>query len=143
MTILRSAAWAFAPLALAMSLFPAQAQDVDHAAEVAALDGDADAGRKVFNKCRSCHVIDEERNRVGPHLVGVFGRPAGSVADFNYTDANRNSGVVWTAETLSEYLLDPRAYLPGTRMNLKVKAEDIPNLLAFLLRETGVHTPSE
>ena len=55
--------------------------------------GDADKGAKVFRKCKACHVADEEKNRVGPHLVGISGRAAGAVDGFKYSDALSGSGV--------------------------------------------------
>jgi len=105
----------------------------------AAADGDPAKGKKVFNKCRSCHVVDAEKNRVGPHLVGVFGRDAGSVEGFKYSDAMMESDVVWEDETITAYLKDPKGYIPGNRMvfpGLK-KDEDITDLLAYLHEETG------
>jgi cytochrome c len=96
--------------------------------------GDPEAGAKVFNKCKACHAIDEEKNKVGPHLVGIIGRPAGSVEDFKYSDAMASSGIVWEDETLTAYLKDPKGYVPGNKMvfvGLK-KDEDIADLLAYL-----------
>lgn len=83
---------------------------------VAGLTGDPEAGRRVFARCRSCHVLEEGVNRVGPSMYGIFGREAGSVEGFRYSEANANSGVTWTAETMFEYLENPREYIPGTIM---------------------------
>jgi cytochrome c2 len=107
-------------------------------APVLAQEGDPAAGEKVFNKCRACHVLDEERNRVGPYLLGVFGRPAGTAEGFKYSPAMKDSGIVWNEETIAEYVADPRAYVPGNRMafpGLK-EEEDITNLLAYLKEAT-------
>lgn len=82
----------------------------------ASFTGDAAAGEKVFAACRTCHVFDEGVNRVGPSLHKVVGRKAGSVAGFNYSDANKNSGITWTPDVLFDYLKDPKAYVPGTKM---------------------------
>lgn len=82
----------------------------------ASFTGDAAAGEKVFAACRTCHVFDEGVNRVGPSLYKVVGRKAGSVAGFNYSDANKNSGITWTPDVLFDYLKDPKAYVPGTKM---------------------------
>ncbi|MGH6919151.1 MAG: c-type cytochrome [Geminicoccaceae bacterium] len=104
---------------------------------VLAQEGDPAAGAKVFNKCKACHVLDEEKNRVGPYLQGVFGRTAGSVEDFKYSSAMKESGIVWSDETITEYVSDPKAFVPGNRMafpGLK-KPEDIANLLAYLHEE--------
>lgn len=101
-------------------------------------DGDPAKGKKVFNKCRTCHMVDAEKNKVGPHLVGVFGRTAGSVEGFKYSDAMAGSGIVWEDETITAYLQDPKGYVPGNRMafpGLK-KDDDIANLLAYLHEET-------
>ena len=97
-------------------------------------EGDAAAGEKVFNKCKVCHVVEEEKNKWGPYLRGVFGRQAGTAEGFKYSDAMKNSGVVWDDETIAAYLADPKGYVPGNRMafvGLK-KEEDIQNLLAYL-----------
>ncbi|MEE4287780.1 MAG: cytochrome c family protein [Erythrobacter sp.] len=78
--------------------------------------GDAAAGEKVFVKCKTCHVLEEGENRVGPHLYGVVGREAGSVEGFNYSTANKESGITWSKDVLFEYLEAPQTYLKGTRM---------------------------
>lgn len=83
---------------------------------VAGLTGDPEAGRRVFARCRSCHVLDEGVNRVGPSLYGIIGREAGSVEGFRYSEANATSGVTWTEDNLFEYLENPREYIPGTIM---------------------------
>ena len=101
-------------------------------------EGDPAAGKKVFNKCKACHVVDAETNRVGPHLVGIFGREAGSVEGFKYSSAMQGSGVVWDEVTIAEYVADPRGYIPKNRMafpGLK-KEDDIANLVAYLQEAT-------
>jgi cytochrome c len=105
---------------------------------VLAQEGDPAAGQKVFNKCRACHVVDEETNRVGPYLLGVMGRPAGSVEGFTYSPAMKDSGIVWDEETIAAYVADPRAYIPGNRMAFPgLKSEDdIGNLMAYLKEAT-------
>ena len=78
---------------------------------------DAALGEKVFLKCRACHQIGESaKNAVGPVLNGIVGRKAGTYADYTYSDANKNSGVTWDEATLKEYLKNPRAKIPGTKM---------------------------
>jgi cytochrome c len=109
------------------------------AGSAALAQGDAAQGEKVFNQCKACHAVDEPQNKVGPHLVGIFGRPAGSVEDFKYSDALKESGITWNEETLSAFLADPRGYIKGNRMayaGLK-KDEDIANLLAYLKQESA------
>lgn len=78
--------------------------------------GDAAAGKVVFIQCQACHSIKEGENRVGPSLYSKIGKTAGQVPGFKYSDANKNSGIVWTEEKLFEYLKNPRAVIPGTTM---------------------------
>ena len=101
-------------------------------------DGDADKGAKVFNKCKACHVADEAKNKVGPSLKGLFGRKAGTVEGFKYSDAMINSGLEWNAETLKTYLADPKAAVPGNKMSFAgIKKEDqMEDLLAYLAEAT-------
>jgi cytochrome c len=96
---------------------------------------DVTAGEKTFNVCRACHEIgDGAKNEVGPVLNGVVGRKSGSYPGYNYSDANRNSGLIWDEATLQEYLKNPKAKVPGTKMlfpGLK-RDDDILNVIAFL-----------
>lgn len=91
-------------------------------------------GREVYRRCVACHVATATENKVGPHLVGLFGRPAGAVDDFRYSQAMRESDLVWTEETLSAYLRDPRRYIPGNRMAFAGirQQDDLDALLAYL-----------
>lgn len=103
--------------------------------------GDPESGKKVYNKCKACHVLDEKKNRVGPHLVGLIGRPAGSVDDYKYSDANKESGVVWDEQTLFEYLENPRQFIKGTKMafaGLK-KEQDRLDIIAYIKQEAGTY----
>lgn len=104
-------------------------------ASLPAFAGDPKAGAQVFKKCQACHAVGEgAKNKVGPELNGLFGRPAGSVPDFNYSDANKNSGIVWEPEVFAEYIKNPRALVPGTSMafaGLK-KDKEIEDITAFL-----------
>jgi len=121
--------------ATAASATAAASQVSDEVKEAyAKLTGDAAAGKRVFTKCMACHVADKQQNRVGPHLNGVVGREAGSVEGFNYSDANANSGIVWTEPVLFEYLEDPRGYLPGTKMVFAglPKEQDRADVIAYL-----------
>ncbi|EAQ27809.1 cytochrome c family protein [Erythrobacter sp. NAP1] len=98
------------------------------------LTGDASAGETVFAQCRTCHLVEEGKNGVGPSLYGVIGREAGSIEGFNYSDANANSGITWTPEVMFEYLEAPREYMPGTRMafpGLK-DPQDRADVIAYL-----------
>ena len=96
---------------------------------------DAAAGEKVFLKCKACHQIGEgAKDAVGPVLNGVVGRKAGTYPDYSYSDANKNSGITWDEATLKEYLKNPRAKVPGTKMIFPglTKEEDIDNVIAYL-----------
>ena len=101
------------------------------------ITGDPEAGEKVFKKCQACHAADEAKNKVGPHLMGVIGRQAGTVEGFKYSDAMIEAGeggLVWDVASLSEYLVKPRDKVKGTKMafaGLK-KEDDIANVIAYL-----------
>lgn len=96
---------------------------------------DAAAGEKVFAVCKACHQIGETaKNGVGPELNGLIGRHSGSVAGYNYSGANKNSGLTWDETTFREYIKDPKAKVPGTKMvfaGLKDEKK-IDDLIAFL-----------
>lgn len=88
------------------------------AASVSAVSAqDIAAGEQSFKKCLPCHSVGEgAKNKVGPELNGIDGRHSGTAADYNYTDANKNSGITWNEETFKEYITDPRTKIPGTKM---------------------------
>lgn len=100
-----------------------------------ALGQDIAAGAKVFKKCAPCHDVGERaKNKVGPELNGIDGRKTGSAPGYRYSDANKNSGIVWSEATFLEYIKDPRAKIPGTKMvfvGIKDVA-DAKNLWAYL-----------
>ena len=96
---------------------------------------DAAAGEKVFAQCKTCHQIGETaKNVVGPVLNGVIGRPAGRVASYAYSEANKKSGLTWNEATFREYIKDPKAKVPGTKMSFPgLKDEQkVNDLLAYL-----------
>jgi cytochrome c len=102
--------------------FPARAQD-------------AAAGEKVFVQCRACHQIGETaKNGVGPELNGLFGRHSGSVPGYHYSEANKNSGITWDETVFTEYIKNPRAKIPGTKMIFPGLKDEkrIKDLIAFL-----------
>ncbi len=104
-------------------------------ARVASADGDAAAGEVTFKVCRTCHQIGESaRNFVGPELNGVVGRKSGTVPGYNYSDANKNSGLTWDEATLTKYLKTPREVVPGTKMAFPglPRDSDIANVIAYL-----------
>ncbi len=112
----------------------AQAPAAEPAASAA---GDPAAGKKVFNKCKACHFVDKEKNKVGPYLKGVVGRKAASVEGFKYSEAMKAKaaeGLVWTEENLKAYLAAPKKFVPGNKMafaGLK-KDKDIADVIAYL-----------
>jgi cytochrome c len=96
---------------------------------------DAAAGEAVFKKCHVCHNIGEgAKNMVGPELNGVVGRHSGTVEGYNYSDANKNSGLTWDEATLTIYLKNPKAEVPGTKMTFPglQSEDDIKNVIAYL-----------
>ena len=100
-----------------------------------AMAQDAAAGEKVFIKCKACHQIGETaKNGVGPILNGLIGRKAGTVAGYNYSDANKNSGLTWDEATFKEYIKDPKAKVPGTKMAFAgiKNDQEINDLVAYL-----------
>jgi cytochrome c len=96
---------------------------------------DAAAGEKVFLQCRACHQVgDAAKNAVGPVLNGLFGRKAGMVEGYTYSPANKNSHLTWDEATFREYIKDPKAKIPGTKMvyaGLKDEKR-IDDLIAYL-----------
>jgi cytochrome c len=111
-----------AAIALAASTAAASAQDVA-------------AGEQSFKKCLPCHSVGEgAKNKVGPELNGLDGRKAGSAEGFNYTEANKNSGLTWDESVFKDYIKDPRAKIPGTKMVFAgIKNEqEVNDLWAYL-----------
>src|SRR5260370_4503898 len=105
------------------------------AAASGALAQDAAAGKTSFNKCLACHAIGEgAKNKVGPELNGINGRKAGTAPDYSYSDANKNSGITWSEAEFKDYIKDPKAKIPGTKMIFPgIKNEKEANdLWAFL-----------
>ena len=106
---------------------------------LSALAGDAARGEQLWRKCASCHTLEANgRNRAGPRLHGVFGRVAGSVPDYRYSDALKNSGIIWTDQTLDSYIKDAEAFVPGTKMYGGLSQDaDRADLLTFLKDAAG------
>lgn len=76
-----------------------------------------DLGQRAFDQCWACHGLKPGQHRVGPSLHGIFGREAGTLEGFSrYSEAMKESDVVWTAKTLDAYIAHPRSFMPGTRM---------------------------
>ena len=112
----------FAAMLTVVSISGAQAQD-------------AAAGEKIFGVCKACHQIGETaKNSVGPVLNCVIGRPAGTYPGYSYSAANKNSGITWDEATFREYIKDPRAKIPGTKMIYAGLRDEqkVNDLLAYL-----------
>jgi cytochrome c len=93
-----------AAVVLAAMAQSAQAQDVA-------------AGEQSFKKCLPCHAVgDGAKNKVGPELNGLDGRHSGTAEGYSYSDANKNSGLTWNKDVFLDYIKDPRAKIPGTKM---------------------------
>lgn len=94
-------------------------------------------GAEIYEaKCGACHSLDA--NRIGPKHRGVYGRKAGSVADFNYTPALKKSGIVWSFQTLDRWLQGPTKMVPGTAMALSLSsAQDRADVIAYLKQQSG------
>jgi cytochrome c len=96
---------------------------------------DLAAGETSFKKCLPCHSVGEgAKNKVGPVLNGLDGRKSGTIEGYNYSDANKNSGLTWNEDVFSEYIKDPRAKIPNTKMVFAgIKSEnEIKSLWAYL-----------
>ncbi len=105
------------------------------AQSAAALAADPAAGERVFRKCLPCHAVGENAViKVGPVLNGLLGRPAGTYPGYNYTDANKNSKFVWDEATLAKYLINPKAAIPGTKMEFAglPRPQEIEDVIAYL-----------
>jgi cytochrome c len=94
--------------------------------------GDAAAGEKVFAPCKACHAFG--KNGVGPDLTGVIGRKAGSHEGYNYSAAMKNSGLTWDEATFRDYIHNPKAKVPGTKMIFAGITDDkkVSDLIAYL-----------
>ena len=120
-------------LAMAPAMTPAMAQDTP-------------PGQRVFNQCRSCHQVGPTaKNVIGPQLNGLIGRPAGSVPGYAYSEANKSSGITWTEAVFAEYIKNPKAKIPGTKMAYAGLKDDtqIADLTAYLKTFKADGTPAE
>lgn len=105
--------------------------------EAADLDPAAVArGEEVFTTCAGCHGLQEGRNMIGPSLAGIVGERAGEVANYDYTEALAAADLTWTPETLTRFLLDPEALVPGTAMaSLGLTEQEAADVVTFLQSE--------
>ena len=100
--------------------------------------GDAQRGAQVFAQCKICHSLEPGKNMLGPSLHGLIGRKAGSVPGYPYSPAMKNANIVWNDDTLSKYLVDPKAFIPGDKMafpGIKDPGK-LGDLLAYLNQAT-------
>ena len=98
---------------------------------------DLKKGKKVFNKCKACHTLVENKHRIGPSLHGIYGRKAGVASKYKFSRAMKKAGdggLIWDDKSLAKYLTKPRSFIKGTKMAFAgiKKPEDMENLLAFL-----------
>jgi cytochrome c len=112
-----TAAAADAGAAPAAAKVAADNVDTISGAKFASFTGDADKGKADFVTCTTCHAIEAGVNKIGPSLHGVVGRPAGSIAGYSYSAANKGSGITWSQEKLFQYLENPQRVVPGTKMS--------------------------
>jgi cytochrome c len=107
-------------------------------AVAARADGDAARGEKTFEQCAACHTLERGVNNVGPSLFGIFERKAAEVADFRYSPALKRSGIVWTPQSLNDFIADPQKAVPGNRMPFAglPDAGDRADLIAYLQKAT-------
>lgn len=120
------------------SFWPAMAAGLAIAwltAPPAQAEGNVLRGESIYTRCLACHALNY--NRTGPKHCGLFGRPAGSLPDFMYSDAMKNSHIVWNEETLNRFLTAPLTYVPGTSMGYAgiPDAQERADLLAYLKKE--------
>ena len=95
------------------------------------LQGDPAHGKALYQGCQACHSIDE--NDIGPRHRGVVGRRAGSIQDYSYSPALKNSGLTWDEATLDRWLTNPSALVPGTKMFFKLDAaQDRADVISYL-----------
>jgi cytochrome c len=102
------------------------------------MSGDPAAGKTVFRQCQACHTLEPGKNMTGPTLHGIIGRPAGTVEGYNYSKANKDSGITWTEQVMFEYLEAPQQYIKGTKMafaGLK-KPQDRADVIAYIQEES-------
>ena len=107
-------------------------------AVAARADGDAARGEKTFEQCAACHTLERGVNNVGPSLFGIFERKAAEVGDFRYSPALKRSGIVWTPQSLNDFIADPQKAVPGNRMPFAglPDAGDRADLIAYLQKAT-------
>lgn len=104
----------------------------------AAAEPDLAKGKRAYNKCAACHTLQEGRHRIGPSLYGMFGRKAGAVENYAYSNAMKSSDVVWDDDTMDAYIANPRQFIPGTKMAFPGirNEQERADLIAYLREAT-------
>jgi cytochrome c len=100
-----------------------------------AQDAEPMPGQKVFGACKSCHAVGPAaKNGIGPELNELFGRKAGSVEGFSYSEANKDAGFTWDEAVFADYIKDPKAKIPGTKMQYSglKNPRQVADLTAYL-----------
>ncbi|WP_262691415.1 c-type cytochrome [Kordiimonas aestuarii] len=117
---------------------PVMADD-DPSSTALSSHGDAEKGKRIFNRCKACHNLTAaDRSRMGPNLDNLFGRQAGSKEDYKYSKALAEADFVWTEEKLDQWLMSPKTFLPGNKMAFAGlrKEDDRKDLMAYLRKAT-------
>ena len=113
---------------------------VSLASAASAQDGDVARGQRLFNQqCRSCHTLEKGGASVaGPNLYGLFGSKAGTAQGYEFSESMLRSGLLWDDKTVADYLRDPKATVPGTKMvygGMK-QAGQLADMVAYLKQAT-------
>ena len=97
-------------------------------------EGDAEAGKKVFKKCKTCHTFDPGKKKLGPHLKGVVGRKSGSVEGYKYSKAMAGADITWDEANLDKFLTKPKAFVKKTKMSFRglSKESQRADVIAYL-----------
>lgn len=125
------------PVFVAAACFASPASSLPSPA--ASPPGNPSRGAEIYEaKCGACHSLDQ--NRIGPKHRGVFGRKAGAVPDFHYTDALKKSGIVWNEKTLDQWLQGPTKMVPGTAMGFQLRdSQERADVIAYLKQQSSKH----
>lgn len=113
---MRQAAWIGLALLAGCSGQGAEQAESGQPKNFAVLKGDAARGKTLFSQCAACHSVTPGTDMIGPNLRGIVGTKAGDVAGYQFTAAMKNSGIIWSPQQLYEFLENPQAKVPGTKM---------------------------